>query len=151
MHCPPDRNWETSDEEQGPLAFDKSLKPTTNITQSCVHACCIVCLIQYILWHALYPWQELERHQSLCLRIIYPQVKSYTERLRLAKIPRINVVLQKACQTYAAAIIANTSHRLHWLVPPLQSARRHSSNLPEKRVTSSRTKLLEKSLFFSIT
>ena len=51
-------------------------------------------------WYSYIPQyaaDQLERHQSLCLRLIYPTVSSYTERLKLSRIPRINDLLRSMC------------------------------------------------------
>ena len=42
----------------------------------------------------------LERHQSLCLRLIYPNISSYNERLIVTKTARLNDVLHQLCDTY---------------------------------------------------
>ena len=91
---------------------------------------------------------RLERHQSLCLQIIYPTVKSYTERLNRAAIPRLVDTMSDLCSSYAVKIERNTSHRLNSLIPPRQSVnRRHSSRLANKITFQNRTALMNKSLF----
>ena len=47
---------------------------------------------------------KLERHQSMCLRIIYPNVKSYTTRLQLASIDWLNSVMLNLCLRYVHKI-----------------------------------------------
>lgn len=89
----------------------------------------------------------LEKHQSLCLRVIYPDVESYTERLSLAKISRLNDHLSNLCSRYIANIRINPTHRLTALLPTRQSVHRHSSRLPDTPIVP-RTSLQRRSLFY---
>ena len=91
----------------------------------------------------------IERHQSLCLRLIFPEIASYTERLDKSKIRRINDVLSKLCSGYVSKVLSNENHRLHHHIPQKQSINRHSARLSDKPILNSRTALLSKSLFYS--
>ena len=94
----------------------------------------------------------LERHQSLCLRIIYPCINSYTERLAKANITRINELLSAKCIHYATKVANTPSHRLNHLIPPQQSqVAKHSKRLTDRRVLRPRTSLYSKSLFSVLT
>ena len=64
---------------------------------------------------------KLERHQSLCMRLIYPAVESYTARLSLADTPRLNDTLSCACMSYASSVAAKPDHRLYSLIPHKQT------------------------------
>mgnify|MGYP001791570963 FL=1 len=94
-----------------------------------------------------YAKDELERHQSLCLRIIFPSITSYTERLALAKANRLNDVMQKLCISYVSKVMSDKDHRLQYHLPARQSRHRHSARLTDKPILNSRTALLSKSLF----
>ena len=91
----------------------------------------------------------LERHQSLCLRLIYPNISSYTERLRLSGVERLNDCLNNLCAKYTERVANDQNHRLHHLIPPTQSVNRHSARLSDVHILKSRTALLSKSLFHS--
>ena len=56
---------------------------------------------------------KLERRQKLCLRIIYPDVQHYIERLRLAHIEELNTFMDIMCLNYISKIKACDSHPLH--------------------------------------
>ena len=90
----------------------------------------------------------LERHQSLCLRLIYPNISSYSERLILTKTARLNDVLYQLCDNYVSKVAAKPDHRLRRFIPAKQSVNRHSSRLADKPVWRYRTALFGKSLFF---
>ena len=101
-------------------------------------------------WYCYIPQyckDQLERHQSLCLRLIFPTISSYTERLETSKVPRLNNVLENLCTNYVAKAVSDSSHRLYHHVPPKQSIHRHSARLSDKPILKSRTALLSKSLF----
>ena len=101
-------------------------------------------------WYCYIPQyckEQLERHQSLCLRLIFPTISSYTERLETSKVPRLNDVLENLCTKYVAKVVSDSSHRLYHHVPPKQSIHRHSARLSDKPILKSRTALLSKSLF----
>lgn len=117
--------------------------------------------IQPILTYAAPAWcpytsaqsrAKLSRHQSLCLRIIYPPIKSLTERLHLANIKPICETLDSLCSSYARKIAQRTTHRLHHLIPVSRStATRSSMRLAgtTNRKISTRTEKLNKSLFMN--
>ena len=114
---------------------------------------CIFPILSYACpaWHS-YLSQEsrdrLERHQSLCLRLIHPHTQSYTERLQRSNISKINDVLLQQCKKYANKIANDTRHRLHHLVPPKQSARgRHSSRLADRYSQTARTAKMCQNVF----
>ena len=95
-----------------------------------------------------YAKDRLERHQSLCLRIIYPEIQSYSLRTETAGLQRITDHLMSLCIRYTTKIANNDTHRLHSLLPPRQSAiGRHSSRLVDKRQLTARTSLKMRSVF----
>ena len=96
-----------------------------------------------------YARDHLERHQSLCLRIIYPNIDSYQQRMSQAGILPINEVLHRICTKYANKIVSSQqNNRLAIFVPPKQSSLgRHSERLADRRQFSARTALGSKSLF----
>ena len=89
----------------------------------------------------------LERHQNLCLKIIYPWINSYTERLANANITRINELLSSKCIHYATKVANAPSHRLDHLIPPQQLLVAKNS----KRLTDRRVLLYSESLFSVLT
>ena len=94
----------------------------------------------------------LERHQSLCLRIIYPSIQSYTERREMANILTLKDHFTQICSSYATKVIKNTTHRLHKYVPNKQSTtRRHSERLADRPILTCRSALKSKSLFYKFT
>lgn len=99
-----------------------------------------------------YARDNLERHQSLCLRIVYPNIDSYQQRMNKARILPINEVLHRICTKYADKIVSSQqNHRLAIFVPPKQSSLgRHSERLADRRQFSARTALGSKSLFQSL-
>ena len=91
---------------------------------------------------------KLERHQSMCLRIVYPNVESYTTRLQLASIDRLNSVMLNLCLRFAHKIRDDSCHPLHPLVPPKQSSvGRHSKRIADRYALKPKTDGLSKSLF----
>ena len=73
--------------------------------------------------------EQLEVHQSRCLRNIFSHIDSYTPGLSLesAELPRINTYLDNICTKYVNNIYQNPSHCLRPHLPPRQSSHRHSS------------------------
>ena len=101
-------------------------------------------------WYSYIPQyaaDQLERHQSLCLRLIYPTVSSYTKRLKLSRIPRINDLLRSMCCKYVAKVANDPTHKLHHHIPEKQSSHRHSTRLANNHRPTSRTALLSISIF----
>lgn len=95
-----------------------------------------------------YAKDKLEMHQSLCLRLIFPQTYSYTLRLLKAGVPPIHETFIQLCTKYVNKVVDDPSHRLHSLIPKRQSAiGRHSSRLRDAHVVHSNTALKCKSVF----
>ena len=155
------------------LTFNEHVHKTINKTKTSVHGLltlkrhgvrdkllvkyyqsCIIPIISYAApsWYTHiteHSKNRLEKHQSLCLRIIYPGIESYTERLKLANILRLNDYLLNVCREYSINVHTNPCHRLASLLPPRQSTRRHCPRLRDS-VIASRTSLLRRSLFHCI-
>ena len=115
-----------------------------------------ICICKYIFnanSNAIFKWphpwytytpqyarDNLERHQSLCLRIVYPDIDSYQQRMNEAGILPINEVLRRICTE--KIISSQQNHRLAIFVPPKQSSLgRHSERLADRRQISARTSL----------
>ena len=114
---------------------------------------CIFPILSYAspAWHSHLSQNskdKLERHRSLCLKLIHPTMPSYTERLQVSNIRRLNDVLHQQCIKYVSKVANDTTHRLHHLVPLKQSHRgRHSTRLRNVRTQSARTARMGKTVF----
>ena len=99
-----------------------------------------------------YSRDALERHQSLCLRIIYPTIQSYTKRREMANVLPIKDHFTQITSSYATKVINNTTHRLHKYIPGKQSTtRRRSERLADRPILICRSALKSKSLFYEFT
>jgi hypothetical protein len=94
---------------------------------------------------------DIESTQKHCLKIILPFEASYTNRLCSTGLPSLDEFIETLCRSFCSKVVRNPHHVLNGLVPPRQSTRRHSSRLDDRVITSSRTSLLSKSLFYQYT
>jgi hypothetical protein len=84
---------------------------------------------------AWYPYTTLQHHktieaiQKLALRIIYPNIYHYSERLSVAKILSLCDTLDNTCKSYANKVRNDTTHPLHTHVPMRPSQIRTSNRL----------------------
>jgi hypothetical protein len=71
---------------------------------------------------------EIDRVQHVALRIVYPELASYEERLEISGLPTLPDLLSKLCKRYCAQV-AHPDHHMHSRLPPKQSTNRHSIRL----------------------
>ena len=65
-----------------------------------------------------YQQKDLEKSQKLALRIIFPEIESYAERLAAAGcLNTLNETLKSICRSYATKVKETTSHPLHDRLP----------------------------------
>ena len=61
---------------------------------------------------------KLERVQSLCLRIISPNTKHYSDRTHICGVDYLSTVLEICCLKYVASIKQNPHHIFYQLILP---------------------------------
>ena len=81
-----------------------------------------------------YQQDELEKCQKLALRIIYPEVEHYEERLLAASLPLLNELLKLNCHNYIQQIVESTDHPLRPRLAIRDQSIRHSSRRSDKCV-----------------
>jgi len=79
---------------------------------------------------------EIEKCQKLALRIIFPSIESYGERMATAQVTTLCDVFDKLCQTYIHGLVRDKDHPLHSRLP-FRSTQRTSSRLqPNPHIAS---------------
>ena len=92
--------------------------------------------------------ESLERVQSLCSKIILPNIESYSERLEVLAIPNLCAFSLEQYRCHFFKILNNPDHVLHSFIPERQSTnRRHSARCKDVFVTRYRTTKYQNSFF----
>jgi hypothetical protein len=106
---------------------------------------CITSFFSYLNKSQKY---DLERVQSLCSKIILPEVEDYSERLKVLKIPKLCDFALKQYECHFFKIYSNPDHVLYSFVPERQSfSRRHSKRCQDAFIIKSRTTKHQNSFF----
>lgn len=95
-----------------------------------------------------YDMDRLESIQRLCLKMVFPDLDHYCDRLAAANITTLQCYMSELCSSYSAKVIPTPSHRLAHLVPARQSANKHSTRTADKLIKSHRTQSLNNTLFY---
>ena len=99
-------------------------------------------------WYTMVSCEQADRLakiERLVLKIIFPAMEAYDDRLTAAGIPSVLAVMEGQCQAYIMKV-QTPNHCLHHLLPPVQSAIcRHSNRVRDRYVVKSRTALRRRS------
>ena len=91
-----------------------------------------------------YQQKDLESSQKLALRIIFPEIESYSERLAAAGcLNTLNQTLRSICRSYATKVIDNTSHPLHDRLPKRPAGVSFSRRLTQSDLYITRTRTVK--------
>ena len=96
------------------------------------------------LTNMVHPYNKvkLERVQKLALKIIFPELNCYAERLNRANIEELKNYMMNLCKSYFTKTL-ETSHRLHSALPHKDET---LSQTRQQYNTSCRTKIRENAL-----
>ena len=97
---------------------------------------------------ARYDILKLESIQRRCLKLIFPHIEHYDERLIVAKLPALEVFMSNLCSDYSANVINNPIHRLSHLIPSRQDTNRHSTRTHNTLIKKHRTQSLMNTIFY---
>eukprot|EP00918_Siedleckia_nematoides_P041114 GHVU01089247.1.p1 GENE.GHVU01089247.1~~GHVU01089247.1.p1 ORF type:complete len:171 (-),score=1.76 GHVU01089247.1:397-909(-) len=87
---------------------------------------------------------KLESVQKLALKIIFPELSSYNDRMEIAGLHQLCDYCSVVCKKYVNKIENDSSHILHSRMPHKQSSHgRHSCRIKDKYVKMCRTKTRE--------
>ena len=78
--------------------------------------------------------EKLESSQKLALRIIFPELEHYHQRLTAADLQTICENLDDICRKYATKVRKNTTHTLHQLIPKRPDGVRFSHRLSTSNI-----------------
>ena len=70
--------------------------------------------------------EEIDNYQKHALRIIYPELEHYHQRLAAANISTLNEHLDHVCRKYAQKVKDNSRYVLHHLIPKRPETIRYS-------------------------
>ena len=87
--------------------------------------------------------EELENSQKLALRIIYPELEHYHERLAAANVSTLSEHLDNVCRKYAQKVKDNSNHVLHHLIPKRPETIRYSRRLSSSDIYLPRTRTVK--------
>jgi hypothetical protein len=92
--------------------------------------------------------QELEKHQKLCLKIVFPNNEHYIDRLSCCHLPTINTHLSDICSKYISKISTQPEHPLYNYLTKASQSKRRSTRL-HTETAKHRTALFENNIFYS--
>ena len=87
--------------------------------------------------------EELENFQNLVLRIIYPGLERYNERLAAANISTLSEHLDNVRRKYGEKVKDNSSHVLHHLIPKRPETIRYSRRFGSSDIYLPRTRTMK--------
>ena len=87
--------------------------------------------------------EELENSQKLALRIIYPELEHYHERLAAANVSTLSEHLDNVCRKYAQKVKDNSNHVLHHLIPKWPETIQYSRRLSSSDIYLPRTRTVK--------